>query len=434
MLCATECMCSLYLFMMKQVLTKDEWPKTVRSGAATVKVYRRVRKISGKEKVEFPIYFRLAGKNHRIYRSTLKAALAIARKKAQEIERGEVNTITLAGAECAAYRKALAMLDTEGLGFEAAVRDLVEAYKLVKPTPLVQVAQAYSEQMLRPIQHRKVSQVVAEILEVKKTLSYRHLQTLRNDLARFVAVFGEKRIASVRSHEIEAWLDSIEGNPRTRLNILGSLTNLFNFAKRREYLPRHFSTEAGYVDRVKYQDGKIHRPRVFTPVEMEKLLRACPKRLIPPLVLDAFCGIRREEILRLDWADVFGTEAGAIAGHVTVWADQAKTKRRRIPPISDNVAAWLKPFHESKGLVCPVPDRFTQLTNLARKIGLTWSHNVLRDSYISHRVAVTQNVAQVALEAGNSPAVISESYLELVSKAQGEAYFSIMPIGEFSLD
>jgi hypothetical protein len=40
----------------------------------------------------------------------------------------------------------------------------------------------------------------------------------------------------------------------------------------------------------------------------------------------------------------------------------------------------------------------------------------------------------VALEAGNSPAVISESYLELVSKAQGEAYFSIMPIGEFSLD
>lgn len=412
---------------MEKVAKKDEWPRFVRSGAAVVKVYRRTRAVDGKSVEEFTVYFRLAGKDHRIYRSSLKSALALAKEKAQEIERGEVDTITLAGADCAAYRNASQMLNEEGLSFEIAVRDLVEAYKLVKPVPLVQVAQAYREQILRPVQHRKVSEVVTELLAAKKFRSPRHVQTLRNDLARFVIPFGDRKIATIRTQEIESWLDSIEGNPRTRLNIFGSLTNLFNFAKRREYLPRQISTEADYVDRAKYQDGEIHRPRVFSPEQMEKLLRACPSRLIPLVVLAGFCGIRRDEILRLDWKDVFGKSEGTIAGHVTVWADQAKTKRRRIPPLLPNASAWLKPFRESKGLVCPVPDRFVQLTALARKEGLTWSHNVLRDSFISHRVAATQNIGQVALEAGNSPAVIQESYLELVSKAQGRAYFKVLP-------
>ena len=406
---------------------KREWPKFVRSGAATVKVYRRTRLSDDGKADQFTIYFCLSGKEHRIYRNSLKEAMALAKEKAQEIERGEVDTITLAGADCAAYRSARKMLDGEQLDFETAVRDFLEAYKLVKPMPLVQVAQAYREQILRPVQHRKAEDVVAELLASKKTRSPRHVQTLRNDLARFARVFGQRLIASIRSAEIESWLDSIAGNPRTRFNIFRSVMNLFNFAKRREYVARQILTEADYVDRAKYQDGEIHRPRVFSPHEMEKLLNGCPLRLVPLVVLAAFCGVRREEIMRLHWSDVFGTEAGTIGGHVTVWADQAKTKRRRIPPLLPNAAAWLKPFRNSTGLVCPCPDRFIQLTALARKLGLTWSHNVLRDSFISHRVAATQNIGQVALEAGNSPAVIQESYLELVAKSQGVKYFRVSP-------
>jgi hypothetical protein len=37
---------------------------------------------------------------------------------------------------------------------------------------------------------------------------------------------------------------------------------------------------------------------------------------------------------------------------------------------------------------------------------LPWKHNALRHSFISYRVADIQNVAQVALEAGNSPGMI----------------------------
>jgi len=44
----------------------------------------------------------------------------------------------------------------------------------------------------------------------------------------------------------------------------------------------------------------------------------------------------------------------------------------------------------------------------------TWKRNAMRHSYISYRVAETQKVAQVALEAGNSPQMIFQHYRELV--------------------
>ena len=59
-----------------------------------------------------------------------------------------------------------------------------------------------------------------------------------------------------------------------------------------------------------------------------------------------------------------------------------------------------------------------------------WKHNALRHSFISYRVAQTQNVAQVALEAGNSPGMIFKHYRELVRQADGKKWFAIAPKGK----
>ena len=58
-----------------------------------------------------------------------------------------------------------------------------------------------------------------------------------------------------------------------------------------------------------------------------------------------------------------------------------------------------------------------------------WKHNGLRHSFISYRVAVIKNVAQVALEAGNSPAMIFSNYRELVTPQDAKAWFGIVPPG-----
>src|SRR6185436_16268032 len=56
-----------------------------------------------------------------------------------------------------------------------------------------------------------------------------------------------------------------------------------------------------------------------------------------------------------------------------------------------------------------------------------WKHNALRHSFISYRVAQIQNVAQVALEAGNSPRMVFSNYRELVRSADAEKWFAITP-------
>lgn len=54
--------------------------------------------------------------------------------------------------------------------------------------------------------------------------------------------------------------------------------------------------------------------------------------------------------------------------------------------------------------------------------------NGLRHSFISYRVAAIKKVAEVALEAGNSPQMIFSNYRELVSRDAKE-WFAIVPPG-----
>ena len=55
--------------------------------------------------------------------------------------------------------------------------------------------------------------------------------------------------------------------------------------------------------------------------------------------------------------------------------------------------------------------------------------NALRHSYISYRVAEIEDVAKVALEAGNSPQMIFQHYRELVQPKEAKAWFAIVPKG-----
>ena len=57
----------------------------------------------------------------------------------------------------------------------------------------------------------------------------------------------------------------------------------------------------------------------------------------------------------------------------------------------------------------------------------SWKHNALRHSFISYRVAQIQNVAQVALEAGNSPRMVFSNYRELVRPVDAEKWFGVTP-------
>jgi integrase len=139
--------------------------------------------------------------------------------------------------------------------------------------------------------------------------------------------------------------------------------------------------------------------------------------------LGAFAGLRSEEILRLEWADVTRRP-----GFIEVAAHKAKTATRRLVPITENLANWLAPVR-ANGLVWQNTKAMFHKTRLrvAAEAGVRWKPNVLRHSFISYRLAELQDVNRVALEAGNSPQMIFRHYRELATPEQAQTWFSIAP-------
>ena len=60
-----------------------------------------------------------------------------------------------------------------------------------------------------------------------------------------------------------------------------------------------------------------------------------------------------------------------------------------------------------------------------RNVVKSWPPDVLRHSFCSYRLAETQNLGQVAEEAGNSPEIIRRHYRRPLLKKRAKEYFSI---------
>jgi integrase len=193
---------------------------------------------------------------------------------------------------------------------------------------------------------------------------------------------------------------------------------LFSFARERNYLPADQQTAAEQVKKLKQGHGDT---ALFTPTQIEKLLHAAPMHLIPFLSLGVFVGIRTVEITRMDWSAI-DLERRII----TINADVAKTRSRRVIPIPENLVAWLEPFPRS-GRVIPSGEILKEATALARSLGLGWPRNVLRHSFITYRLAQVKSADQVDLEAGNSPTVVFRHYQELATEKDAEKWASILP-------
>jgi integrase len=160
---------------------------------------------------------------------------------------------------------------------------------------------------------------------------------------------------------------------------------------------------------------------IFEPAVMRKLLFAAPSKLIPFLAIGAFAGLRAAEIARLD-----GSAINLERGIIEIRAGQAKTASRRIVPISENLRAWLRPLVRT-GPVIHKTEIYRDVSALAAQLDIEWPRNVLRHSFISYRLPIVKSADAVALEAGNSPAIIFKHYRELATEERAREWFGIHP-------
>ena len=117
--------------------------------------------------------------------------------------------------------------------------------------------------------------------------------------------------------------------------------------------------------------------------------------------------------------------------HIALPADVTKTSQRRLIPIASNLFEWIKGYQGETGRICIRWKRaqalFQAFDRYGKRVGVDVGANKFRNSFISYRVAVTQDVHRVALESGNSPRVIQREYLELATEDEGKKWFEIAP-------
>ena len=387
----------------------------VKQGSAAVPIYRQ----ECRGRVRFTVAFYRNGRRERRTFGNLESAKDEARRIALNIQRGMSSDNDLRPQDRENFRAAMNILAPLGLPLLGALEDYVECRRKLGSVPLLVAVDSFKTRMDGFEAAVTVERIVDEVLVAKRQdrVGYQHMKDLRSIYRRFVRDFPGP-ISEITTPQIDDWIRQGGHSITTRNNRLKRMKILFKFAKERGYLPKNEPSAAEMLKRVKPQDSDVG---IFTPVEMERLLHAASPAMVPYLAIGGFAGLRVAEICRLDWSAV-SLERRIIE----LRASQAKTASRRIIPISDNLAAWLAPL-ERRGPVIPNPVFLDKVRRFAHEIGVGWPHNALRHSYISYRVAELQNVAQVALEAGNSPAIIFKHYRELVTREDAQKWFSILP-------
>jgi integrase len=363
------------------------------------------------------------GKGTRCRRSfaDYKRARTAAVQVANKLSEGKSDMLVLTGQALLVYRRAMKTIRPTRTSLDTAVARFAESMRKSNGDSNGSVA--------APAQHtglsakpKLVADVLKELLAAKteKGRSHLYLTDLRVRLTRFAEAV-ERPLGEVTAADIDEFLVSLDVSPRSQNNFRAAIGTLFRFGQTRGYVPREHPCVSN-VEKASHTSPEI---QVFTPGDMEKLLSKAKPALVPTLALGAFAGVRSEEIKRLDWSDIRLRQ-----GHIEIKSAKSKTKIRRLISIPKNLKAWLVPLAVQTGPVTPFANLALQFAKLGKATGVKWQKNGLRHSFISYRVAQTRDVPRVALEAGNSPAVISRNYLKHVTRAEASRWFGIMPNGD----
>jgi integrase len=396
---------------------RDRFPILIKRGSCSVKIYRD-RKPSG---TYYRVCYHIGGKRERLNFVDLEKAKLEAEAQAAKLSRGDVDAMQLTGKDRLVYGQALESVRETGVALNAAAREYSEAWKHLDGVSLVDAAKFYARHQGRGIKRKPVSQAVDEIIASKEAqgVSVVYLNDLRYRLGAFADRF-QCDLVSLSRDDVRGFFDRLKLSPRSFNNYFTCLKTFFAFATDRNWL----SKEADLLASVKRRKERKSPVEIFTPTEMVSLLNQATPEVARCLALGAFAGLRSEEILRLEWADVM-----LRPGFIEVAAHKAKTAARRLVPITNNLERWLNPSLSNEGLIWTHPKGvyFKNRLRIATKAKISYKANALRHSWISYRLAEIQNVNQVALEVGNSPQMIFRHYRELATPEQARTWFSIMP-------
>ncbi|HXA44638.1 MAG TPA: tyrosine-type recombinase/integrase [Candidatus Angelobacter sp.] len=412
-----------------------EWPKIIRNGSVILKIYR----VENKGRESFTLSYHAAGKRVLKMFASLDEAVAEGKAKATTLANGELDALHLRAEDARVYVYCAQMARSAGIPLDLLVKDAVEAVKVVDgKVSLLEMAKEFKRRKMHELPDKMLPVAVDEMIETrtKDGTGDAYVRVLKVYLNQLKESFN-CQLRAVTTGQLADYLRNQDVSSRSKNNARATIGAFFKFCKERGWLPRdHEGIEL--VPKFKEKPTDI---TIYSSWEVTQFLNHSRPEMVPFLAIGAFAGLRSAEIERLDWSEVHLADK-----FIEIKAAKAKTASRLIVPISTNLAKWLKDHSKDEGRVMPfdnvnkqigwlVEDTNQALKEAAEKDGkdpdkakkVQWKKNALRHSFISYRVAETQDVAKVALEAGNSPQIIFQHYRELVQPKEAKAWFVIKP-------
>ncbi len=280
-----------------------------------------------------------------------------------------------------------------------------------------------------------IETLIAEFIQNRraKGKSPSYIRDLESRLGRLQSSMGTRLVSDVTATDVEAWIHSLNVGPQTQNNFRAVLSAAWTFAVRRGYA-------AGNVVQLvdKAEVVRDHVP-IFTVDQLAALLRAASPSLskslepndadaaiakfLPVLAIGAFAGLRPEEIKKLHWENIDFDERT-----IRVNASASKTRKKRFAELSDNLAAWLKPYVGRIGAVAPPNLQKLRLATMRRAGIARWPQDVLRHSFASAHYAFHKNPAHTAMLLGHRDQnMLLTHYRDLMKPTEAARYWSLAP-------
>jgi integrase len=242
--------------------------------------------------------------------------------------------------------------------------------------------------------------------------------------------FGRRGTDLITKNSIVRWLRSMPHSQRTKQNYLNALRELLKFAVARSYIVKS-PADSITSNELKQILGrkKEAEPSILSVEDAKKLLLLAHENpqlgLLASVTLGLFCGLRTEEIKRLDWSCIQLDRR-----LLTISASIAKKRRIRTINIPGNAVSILRHMHQHSGPVAPnrysseFQKKFLKLTRLAN---LEWKTNSMRHSFGSYHYALYGDSIATSRELGHKTGddILFSHYRALVSQEDAKKYFII---------
>jgi integrase len=306
------------------------------------------------------------------------------------------------------------------------------AFAQLGDRPLLNAVRFYLDNYREPVAKITIADAFQKFITEREAGNLRpqSLANLRIKTRELVARHGRQLVSEITHDALRPLIFKPSRGPVSRDNHRRAIHAFFEWAHKQGYCA---ANPAANIAPVK---SDRHDPAILTPDQTARLLSAASSYrgglLVPYVALGVFAGLRPTELARVTWERIDLEERT-----ITLGADMAKMRSKRLVEMNDNLVAWLAPFAASRQPIVganwrkdfdAVKEAAGWGTPTEANPGLKpWPQDMLRHTAISYHLARCQHEGQTATWAGNSPTIVQKHYKGLVKPADAAKFWTITP-------